>query len=113
MEQDRTMDLAQILADAREEAQVLRRAGNAGQAEYLDGLLSRIRDAAEDYLTWLSEADAMLKSGLSERTLRRRFRDLMDSGLARHGAKRCREYLACAVPNRPEVRAQRARGMAA
>lgn len=106
-------DLAQILADAREEAQVLRRTGNVGQAEYLDALVSKVRDAAEDFLTWLTEADAILKSGLTERALRRRFRELLDSGLARYGAKGKREYLACAVPNRPEVRAQRAKGLAA
>src|SRR5690242_4046908 len=77
-----TRDLAQVLADAREEAQVLRRAGNIGQAEYVDALVSKVRDAAEDFMTWLSEPDAMLKSGLSERTLRRRFRDMIDCGTA-------------------------------
>lgn len=106
-------DLAQVLADAREEAQVLRRAGNGPQADYIDALLNKVRDAAEGFVTWRTEADAMLKSGLSARALRRRFRELLDSGLARYGAKGKREYLDCAVPNRPEVRAQRQRGLAA
>lgn len=103
-------DLAQVIADAREEAQVLRRAGNAGQADYVDALLSRVRESAEDFMTWLSEADAMLKSGLSERTLRRRFRDCLDCGTARYGPKRQREYLAAVIPNRPDVATERARG---
>lgn len=106
-------DLAQILADAREEAQVLRRTGNAGQADHLDALVTRIRDSAEGFITWRSESDAVLKSGLSERALRRRFRELVDSGLARYNQKGKREYLDCAVPSRPELRAQRARGMVA
>lgn len=103
-------DLAQVLADAREEAQVLRRAGNPGQADYVDALISRVRDAAEDFITWLSEADAVLKSGLSERTLRRRFRDCLDCGTARYGAKGGREYLAAVIPSRPDLNAARARG---
>lgn len=108
-----TPTLTEVLADAREEAQVLRRAGNAGQAEYLDALLSKVRDAAEGFVTWRSEADAMLKSGLSARALRRRFRELLDSGLARYNQKGHREYLDCAVPNRPEIREARKRGLAA
>lgn len=105
-------DLAQILADAREEAQVLRRTGNAGQADYMDALVSKIREAAEGFITWRSEADAQLKSGLSSRTLRRRFRELVDTGLARYGQKGQREYLDCAVPQR-DLGAQRRRGQAA
>lgn len=107
------MDLAQVLADAREEAQVLRRAGNGPQADYIDALLTKVRDAAEGFVTWRSEADAELKSGLSIRALRRRFPDLYDTGLARYSSKGKREYLDCAIPNRPEIRAQRRRGMAA
>lgn len=108
-----TASLEQIIADAREEAQVLRRAGNVGQAEYVDGLLTKVRDAAEDFITWLSESDAMLKSGLSERTLRRRFRDMLDCGTARYGNGRKREYLACGIPRQPDVQRQRARGQQA
>ena len=60
--------LEQVIADARQEATILKRGGHVGQATYLDALLDSIRESAEDYLTWLSEADAMLKSGLAERT---------------------------------------------
>lgn len=107
------LDLEQIIADAREEAAVLRRSGNAGQADYVEALLDRVERGAEDYLRWLTEADAIIKSGLAERTLRRRFRELLDCGLARYSAKREREYRACAVPPRPNVADARARGSAA
>lgn len=92
---------------------MLRRTGNAGQADYVEGLLAKVKDAAEDFMTWLSEADAMLKSGLSERTLRRRFRDMLDCGTARYGVNRKREYLACGIPRSADVQQQRARGRAA
>lgn len=102
--------LEQVVADAREEAAVLRRAGSTGQAEYVERLLDRVSVAAEDYLRWISEPDAMLKSGLAERTLRRRFRELLDCGLARYNQKGEREYRAVAVPPRPAVIEARERG---
>ena len=103
-------ELADVLADARGDAAVLRRSGNAGQAEYVEALCDQIADAAGDYLRWLSEGDAFLKSGLAPRTLHRRFRDLHECGLARYNAKREREYRACAVPSRPDVADARERG---
>ena len=98
-----TRDLNQILADAREEAKITARMGNTQQANYLNDLLDRINESAEDFLTWLSEENALLKSGLSERTLRRRFRELHECGLARYNLKHEREYRSIAVPSRPEV----------
>jgi hypothetical protein len=105
--------LEQVIADSREEAAVLRKAGNGGQADYVERMLDAIAAAAEDYTTWINEADAMIKSGLAERTLRRRFRELQDCGLARHNGRGVREYRACAVPPRPNVQNARARGKAA
>lgn len=101
-------DLGQIVADAREEARIIARMGNAQQAEYLTSLLDKIAESAEDFLTWLSEERAQIKSGLSYRTLRRRFRELHECGLARYSAKHEREYRSIAVPSRPEVAAARA-----
>lgn len=103
-------ELEQVIADAREEVEVIRRSGNAGQADYVEKLLDLVSGAAEDYLKWLNEADAMIKSGLAERTLRRRFRELLDCGLARYNQKREREYRAIAVPPRPAVLEARERG---
>lgn len=104
------MTLEQVLADARGDATVLRRAGHAAQADYLDGLCDRVAVAAEDHLVWLSLAKAEIKSGLSRATLERRFRWALDCGLARWNANREREFLSCAVPPRPDVSEARERG---
>lgn len=99
--------LAQVVADIVEERAILdrTRAATIG-VQYVDELLAKIQSAAEPFTTWRSEKEAMLKSGLAERTLRRRFRELLDSGLARYRpGTREREYLDCAVPNRPNVAA--------
>lgn len=106
------MDLADIIADAREEASILRRAGHGQQADYVDALLDKVYAAAEDYVTWLSESAAELKSGLSVKTLHRRWRELYDSGNARYNTKGEREYRSCAIPNRPDVAAAREAGRA-
>lgn len=107
------VDLGQVVADAREEARIIARMGNAQQAEYLTKLLDKITESTEDYLTWLSEERAQIKSGLSYRTLRRRFRELQECGLARYNLKHEREYRSVAVPSRPEVAAARADAVAA
>lgn len=106
------MDLAQIIADAREEVSVLSRAGHKQQADYIDALLDKVNAAAEDYITWLSEPAAVLKSGLSVKTLRRRWRELFDAGNARYNSKGEREYRSCGIPSRPDVAAAREAGRA-
>lgn len=98
-----TDDLATAIADARSDAQTLRRMGNESQAAALEKLLASIAWAAEPFTNWISEGDAMLRSGDSERTLRRRFRILMECGLARYGIRGRREYLTCAIPQRADV----------
>jgi hypothetical protein len=104
------MDLAEVIADARGEAAVLRRAGSAGQADYVESLCTKVATAAEDYLKRISLADARLKSGLNERTLKRRHRELMDCGLAGFNERREMWFRACAVPQRASVGQQRERG---
>ena len=106
-------DLNQVLADAREEARIIHRSGNQQQAAYLTDLLERIEESTEDYRTWLSEEKAQLKSGLSFRTLRRRFRELYECGLARYNLKHEREYRSVAIPSRPEVERAKADAWAA
>lgn len=107
-----SLDLGTVVADAREEVAVLKRMGNSAQAEYIEQLLDRIKASAEDFLTWLSEDKAYIKSGLSHRTLRRRFRELSDCGLARYNAHGSREYRSCAIPPRADAAAARAAGLA-
>lgn len=101
-----TPDLIQILADAREEAQVLRANGAAFSVERVEKLLDDVAGQTEDQRVYLSEGQAMLKSGLAERTLRLRFRWLKECGLARYGHRHRREYRADAVPQRVNVQAQ-------
>lgn len=102
--------LEQVLIDAREELNGIAVGSSAVKIEYVDALIDRVREAADPFITWLSESDAMLKSGLSERTLRRRFREMLDCGTARHGRNGAREYLAKCIPPRPNLAAARARG---
>jgi hypothetical protein len=96
-------ELADVLADARGEAAVLRRNKASFSIERVELLCDEVSEAASDYLRWLSEADARLKSGLALRTLRRRFRELQECGLARYNPRHEREFRACAIPPRPAV----------
>jgi hypothetical protein len=106
-------DLEQVLVDVREELNGIAVGSESVKLDYVHSVLDRFRDSAEDFITWLSEPDAMLKSGLSERTLRRRFREMLDCGTARYGANSGgREYLAKCIPGRPNLTAARARGRA-
>jgi hypothetical protein len=103
-------DLSQVIADARGEAQVLRRAGNVGQADYVESLCDRVASSAEDYLRRISLADARLKSGLNVRTIKRRFRELQDCGLAGYNDRGEMWFRACAIPQRAGIAQQRERG---
>lgn len=104
-------DLATALADIREDAAVLGRTGHPDQAKYLEErVCDRIAKVSRDFTRWLSMNDARLKSGLAVRTLNRRFAELQDCGLARYNARNEREFLACAVPPRPQPEEARERG---
>jgi hypothetical protein len=102
--------LAQAIADERGDAQVLRAKGFEREAQMIERVLDRVATSAEEFLRWLTEDQAMLQSGLAQRTLRRRFRDWFDAGLARYGAKGEREYLQAVVPHRANIDEMRARG---
>lgn len=112
MEADRK-ELEQILADAREDAEVLKRTGHPEQALSIEQLCSQVENAAEDYIRKISIDDARLKSGLSLRQLRRRFKELADCGMAEVGPKGEMLFRACAVPQRAATATQRARGRSA
>jgi hypothetical protein len=58
-----------------------------------------VTDAAEDWLTFLSEPDAMLRSGHGERWLRSRFAEWAAQGHAEKRGK-VRYYRACLIPQR-------------
>ena len=103
------MTLEQVLADGRDEAAVLRRNGHVAQAETLSRFIDAVLESAEDYLTWLSEGEARLRSGHSVEWLRGRFAGLQSQGLAKLEGKR-RMYRAVGIPQRPNLEAARMAG---
>lgn len=57
------VELTDVLAEAREDAAVLRRRGHASDAELLEQMVDRVSRAASDMLTWWSEEDAAAAAG--------------------------------------------------
>lgn len=76
-------DLAQLLADLRGEAQVLRSHGQGAQARTLEGACDRVAEVMADYLVELTEADAALYTGRRPETVRSWYPSLEARGLAR------------------------------
>lgn len=66
------LDLAQVLADAREESALLRRRGVTQLADYADEFADKVARAAEDYLRFIPETEARLR-GAKLAWLRRNF----------------------------------------
>jgi hypothetical protein len=102
-----TPPLEQVLADAEGEAQLLRKHGHERQAEVLERLCATVKAAARDYLTWLTEAEAELKSGHGTGWLRYRFARWEAQGLAKKDGRR-RLYRSIIVPQRRNIEAARA-----
>lgn len=92
-------DLAQVLADGRERAAVLRAEGHPAQARSIEEFADRVQAAAEDYLTWLPEDQAALQSGHSVDWLRVRFAQWEAMGHAKRDGRQ-RKYRALIVPRR-------------
>lgn len=93
------VDLEQLLADWRSDAQALRRQGIVERADWLDQRADEVKASAIPWLTWLSEKEAMLKSGLTQKWFRIRFSGWLDVGLARWDGKN-RQFRDCVVPQR-------------
>jgi hypothetical protein len=104
------VDLSTILADAFEEARTLEANAAGFSPERARQILNGVKAATEDYTKRLNLADAMLKSGLSERTMRRRHRELVECELAGFDDQHRMWFAAVAVPPRADVAEQRARG---
>jgi hypothetical protein len=107
-------ELADVLADWRGEAAVLRRRGDERAAKLLEQCASEAAIVSDEFTMWLSETDAALRAGWSTDQVRRHARKFLESG---HVAYERRAYRlrACIVPRRahPEmVRAQAERGAA-
>jgi len=93
------MTLDQVLADEREQAAILRRNGHGHDAALIERICDKVAEATEEFRRWLSESDAMLRSGKSQAWLRARFPGWEAQGYARR-AGRQREYLMVVVPQR-------------
>jgi hypothetical protein len=96
-------DLQQVIADWRGDAAVLRRAGHAPEASLRERMADEVAEAAHEFLTWLSETDAMLQSGRSREWLRSRFPEWERAGHARSAGRGVRQYRAMIVPRREAV----------
>lgn len=98
------------VADEREQANVLRVKGHPHDAQLIEQVVERLARAAEEYLTWLSEDEARLRSGKSADWLRARFAQWEAEGHARARPGRRREYLMLVVPQRVHPSAAREQG---
>ncbi|MCO4101088.1 MAG: hypothetical protein HEQ38_17175 [Gemmatimonas sp.] len=110
MSQTTTRDLQHVLSAWREDAAVLRRAGHTSEAALRERMADEVAHAAHDYLTWLSETDAMLQSGRSREWLRSRFPEWERAGHAKSAARGVRQYRAMIVPRRAAVQEAAAAG---
>lgn len=104
-----TESLEQVLADLRGEAQVLRANGHAAQAESMERVCEKVAGAAEDYLRFISESDARLRSGWSVARLKARFPEWQRQGHAEMRGRE-RQYRLVVIPQRVNQSAVKAAG---
>jgi len=101
------MTLEQVLADAREDVTRLRAHGHTAQANSIERLCEAVTDAARDYLTWYTEAEAVARSDKRAHWFRVRFAEWEGLGMARREG-RVRLYRLPVIPRRPNLEAARA-----
>lgn len=92
-------DLAAILGTMDEDAAVFERNGDVARAQALRARAAEIRAAAADYITWLSEDEAMLRSGDSRTRVKSLALKYVKAGHARIVGRRF-QLRACIVPRR-------------
>lgn len=93
-------DLDTVLARWRTDAAALRRNGEPAKAAVLERCAEETETAAAEWLTWLSEEEAAIRSGRSVTWLRARYRDWQPQGHARQVGRAVRIYRAAVVPRR-------------
>jgi hypothetical protein len=101
--------LESVLADERGQAAVLRHNGHAHDAELIERVCSRVSTAAEEYLRFLSEPDARLRTNKSVDWLRTRFPEWMELGHAKKIGN-VRYYRMVVLPPRANISAAREEG---
>lgn len=99
--------MVDVLADWAEDAQVLRRRGHGRDAELIDSFIQDVRTSdAEGWVTWISEADAILRSGKISSWFRRNRAAWIELGLAKREG-RVNYYRLCIIPQRKHLSAVR------
>jgi hypothetical protein len=101
-----SQSLEQVLADARSDAKVLERRGvTQVSLATLEELCEAVRVAALPYLTWRSEAEAMLYTGKGRAWLRGKYEAWERDGNARRAPTNSRErqYREVVLPRRIDL----------
>lgn len=96
--------IERVIADEREQAAILRANGHQTDARIIERVCERVAESLREYLTWLSEPDARLRSGRSVEWLRGRFAEWASEGMAEVRGGR-RYYRAVIVPMRAHTSA--------
>lgn len=104
--------LEDVLAAWRADAVVLKRHGHANDAAQIERLCREVEGAAADYLEFVVETDACLRTGRSEKWLRSHFAEWEKQGHARKHAGR-RYYRRIVLPIRENLTAAMESGRAA
>jgi hypothetical protein len=99
--------LEQVLASAEAEAAVLRLNGHVQQADSVVRLAQAVRTAAADYLDWITEGAARLRSGRGEDYFKARRDSWAEQGLAERRGRRW-FYRRCIIEHRKPAALTRA-----
>lgn len=102
-------DPIEVLADERGQAAVLRSKGHGHDADLIEAICDRFAAAAHPYLNFMSEPNAMLRTGNSDRQMRRLFAELEPRGDAKKIDGK-RYYRECMLEPRPNLSAAREAG---
>lgn len=104
-----TETLEDAIADERGQAQVLRAKGYSHDALLIERLCDRFAAAAEDYLRFLSEPEAELRSARATEWFRSRFAGWEEMGHAKKVNGK-RYYRMLVIPQRANLSAVREEG---
>lgn len=102
--------LEQVLTEGRGELPLLRKRGQTVVADALEEYIERIANAAREFLTFISERDAMLRSDHTVAWLRARYPEWERLGHARRNPKNPseRQYRRMIIPLAAQTEAARA-----
>lgn len=95
--------LETIIADWRSNADAADRIGEGDKARLIRTIIGEVSDSATDYLTFVSETEAILYSSKSKAWLRSQFPAWERQGNARYSGRKLRLYRRCVLPRRAEI----------